>query len=190
MQKGDYLNSILRSSKTIFTLKDIALIWQEKNTNAVIVRLNYYVKQGDLIRIRRGVYTKDKNYNKLELATRIFTPSYISFETVLSKEGLIFQYQTGITAATYLTRSLTIDNQTYIYKKLKNKVLLNNSEVNLQNNISTASKERAFLDTLYINTNYHFDNLRSIDWKVIKTLLPLYDNKRLNAKVKNLAKKT
>jgi hypothetical protein len=50
--------------------------------------LNKYVTAGKLIRVRRGLYAKDKDYNRFELATRINTPSYISFETVFTGSGL------------------------------------------------------------------------------------------------------
>src|SRR5574337_550608 len=95
MEKGDYLTTILRCPKTVFTYKDVLLLWGEPGSEAARVRLNHYVKNGDLYRIRRGLYAKDKNYNKAELATRIFTPSYVSFETVLSKEGVIFQFHSS-----------------------------------------------------------------------------------------------
>lgn len=186
MQKGDYLQTILRSSKTVLTLKDIALLWQDDQTDAARVRLNYYVRKGDLFRIRRGLYTKNKEYNKLELATRIFTPAYVSFESVLTKEGLIFQYHTQITVASYLTRDISIDEQIYSYKKIKEDVLIHSEGIEHANETSIATKERAFLDTLYSNIDYHFDNLRSLNWEKVFTILPIYDNKRMAQKVNQL----
>jgi len=41
--------------------------------------------------LRRGLYAKDNSYDKNELATKIYIPSYISFETVLRNAGAIFQ---------------------------------------------------------------------------------------------------
>ena len=184
MQKGDYLQAILRSQKTVFTLKDIALLWQDADTDAARVRLNYYVRKGDLFRLRRGLYAKSKTYEKLELATRIFTPSYVSFETVLAKEGLIFQYQTQITVASYLTRTLDIDSQLYSYKKMKDTILTNSTGVVHANETSVATKERAFLDIFYTNRDYHFDNTRSLDWDIVLAMVPMYDNKRMAKKVK------
>lgn len=186
MQKGNYLDVLLRSNKTVLTLKDIALLWQDADTDAARVRLNYYVKKGDLYRIRRGLYAKSKDYSKLELATRIFTPSYVSFETVLAKEGLIFQYQTNISVASYLTRKIVIDDQAFTYKKLKEKVLLSREGIIHEAESSIANKERAFLDTLYVYADYHYDNLRSIDWGKAMALLPLYQNHRLAKKVNQL----
>lgn len=190
MQKGDYLTTILRSAKTVLTLKDIALLWQDSNTDAARVRLNYYARNGDLKRIRRGLYAKGKEYNKLELATRIFTPAYVSFETVLAKEGLIFQYQTQITAASYLTRSVSIEGQTYSYRKIKDTVLTNAVGIELLNETSVATKERAFLDALYTNTGYHFDNIRSLNWNKVYDLLPIYNNKRMTKALDRLFKQS
>lgn len=188
MQRGDFLQSILRSNKTVLTLKDIALLWQDADTEAARVRLNYYVRKGDLYRIRRGLYAKSKEYNKLELATRVFTPSYVSFETVLSKEGLIFQYQSQVTVASYLTREVLIGEQVYAYKKLKETVLTNSLGIEHNDETSIATKERAFLDTLYIYTDFHFDNLGSLDWEKIGLMLPIYENKRMTKIVTRLAK--
>jgi len=165
------------------------MLWEESNTNAAKVRLNYYVKNGDLLRLRRGVYVKDKKYNKLELATRIFTPSYISFETVLAREGVIFQYQTNINVASYLTRKITVDNENYIYKKMKDTTLLNTAGIEQGSRLTIASKERAFLDTLYSNVDYYFDNLKSIDWGMVFSLLAMYENKRMAKIVNQLYKK-
>lgn len=188
MNKGNYLAAILRSPKTVFTFNDISLLWGEQSSNSARVRLNYYVRNRDLYRIRRGLYSKDKNYNKTELATRIFTPSYISFETVLAKTGVTFQFYGQIFIASYLTREITIDGQIYTFKKIKNKILTNPMGVENKEESSIATKERAFLDTLYINTDYYFDNLRGLDWDKIRNLVSIYENKRMQIKVEKLHK--
>jgi hypothetical protein len=183
MKKGKYISILLRSPKSIFSSKDIALFWGDIHPEAGRVRLNYYVKAGELIRIRKGFYAKDKNYNKLELATRIFTPAYVSFETVLAQAGIIFQYYDAIFVASYLTRHLKIDGQDFIYKKLKDSILMNTTGVGQDGQTAIASPERAFLDTLYAHTDYHFDNLRSLNWQKVFELLPLYGNFRMINKV-------
>lgn len=179
MIKGDFLTTILKSDKTVLSLKDISLLWGVSNTAATRVRLNYYVRNNDLYHIKKGFYSKDKKYNKLELATKIFTPSYITFETVLAREGLIFQFQNKITVASYLTREIEIDEYPFSFKKIKNTVLTDSIGVNQIDETSIASKERAFLDTIYNNIEYHFDNLRSIDWDRVYIFLPIYKNKRM-----------
>jgi predicted transcriptional regulator of viral defense system len=188
MEKGDYLAAILRSPKTVFSLADIALLWNEQGTSATRARLSYYAKNGDLYRIRRGLYSKDKYYDRNELATRIFTPAYVSFETILAQKGVIFQFYSNIFIASYLTREIMIDEQTYTFKQMKHEIITNQLGVEHNNESAFATKERAFLDTLYINTDYHFDNLGDIQWDNVFAMLPLYENKNMIRKVNKLQK--
>ena len=174
---------ILKSKKTVFTFKDISLLWGLTDRKSTIAGINYYVSTGDLYRIRRGIYAKDKDYDKVELASRIYTPAYVSFETVLARAGMIFQYYSQIFVASYLTREITIDAQAYVYRKIKDIVLTDPAGVMNQEGISIATKERAFLDTLYINTDYHFDHLGGLDWDTVFDILPRYKNKRMAKKV-------
>lgn len=183
MEKGDYISTILRSKKTVFSFKDIALLWGDSG-NAARVRVNYYFKNGDLYRIRHGLYAKDKNYDKFELATRIFTPAYVSFESVLGQAGITFQYYGQIFVASYLTREITVDSQTYSFRKIKDIVLTNKAGIENKGEYLMASKERAFLDTIYINKDYHFDNLSPLDWDNVFEILPIYENKRMAKRVK------
>ena len=187
MEKADIFN-ILRSNKTVFSFKDILLESQDKNPALLNRRLNYYVKRGELYPIRKGLYAKDKNYNKFELATKIFIPSYVSFETVLAKAGVIFQFYNQIFVASYLTREIVVDGQSYSYKKVKDSVLTNRAGVEAKENYYIASLERAFLDIVYSRKGYHFDNLSSLDWEKVFEFLPIYKNKSMEKRVKKYHK--
>ena len=185
MEKADIL-TILRASNTVFTFKEILLVSGETTPALLKRRLNYYVKKGELYSIRRGFYAKDKNYDKLELATKIYTPAYVSFETVLRQAGITFQYYERIFVASYLTREITADNQIYQYKKVKDAILTNSAGIETKENYSTASPERAFLDILYLNKNYYFDNLGPLNWDKVFELLLIYGNKRMEKVVKQI----
>jgi len=185
MKKGDYISTILRSKQTVLSVKDIMLLWGEPTSGAARVRINYYAKSGDLYRIRRGFYAKDKNYDKFELATKIFTPSYVSFETVLGQAGVTFQYYSQIFIASHITREIKADGQTYAYRKIKDVILTNHLGIENKDNYSIASAERAFLDVVYLNTDYHFDNLSMLNWDKVFEILPIYGgNKRMEKMVK------
>ena len=134
LKKGEYLDTLLRSNKTIFSTKDVALLWGGEGEAAARVRLSYYVRAGKLIRVHRGLYAKDKNYDKFELATKIYTPSYISFETVLAKTGVVFQFYGQIFIASYVTREIIADGQTYSYKRIKDSILTSPVGVELKGN--------------------------------------------------------
>lgn len=183
LTKGQYVETLLRSPKTIFSTKDIALLWKEKIGASVRVRLSQYVKNGKLIRVHRGIYAKDKNYNRFELATRIYTPSYISFETVLTRSGINFQYYSNIFVASYVSREIEVDGQKISFIKIKDYVLSNTIGIEHVNDVATATKERAFLDRIYVSKDYHFDHLDVLDWDKVFNILPIYSNKRMNKKV-------
>jgi predicted transcriptional regulator of viral defense system len=183
VKKGEYLDILLRSPKIIFSTKDVALLWGEKSEAAARVRLSYYVRTGKLIRVHRGLYAKDKSYDKFELATRIFTPSYISFETVLTRAGINFQYYNNIFVASYVSREIEIDDQKFAFVRMKSYVLSNTDGIDHKAGYAIATKERAFLDRIYVSRDYHFDNLDSLDWDAVFRILPIYNNKRMTKKV-------
>ena len=182
-KKGEYVEILLRSPKSIFSTKDIALLWGEKGEASSRVRLSDYVKNGKLIRVHRGMYAKDKNYDRLELATRIYTPSYISFETVLTRTGVNFQYYGNIFVASYITREIEADGQKISFVRMKDFVLSNTIGIEHVNDVAIATKERAFLDRIYVSKDYHFDHLDVLDWDKIFEILPIYRNKRMSKKV-------
>lgn len=185
LKKGEYFDTLLRSKKTIFSTKDVALLWGGESEAAARIRLSYYVSAGKLIRVHRGLYAKDKNYDKFELATKIYTPSYISFETVLAKAGIVFQFYGQIFVASYVTREIIADGQTYSYKRIRDSILTNHAGVEIKDNYYIASPERAFLDVVYSNKDYHFDNLSPLNWERVFEILSIYNNKSMEKKVKN-----
>jgi len=184
MATDNLIAKLYQSPKTILTTKDIALIWEETNTVNLLSKIKYYAKQGSLIRLTRGVFAKDKNYNPKELATSIYTPSYISFETVLREAGIIFQHHDSIFVAGPYPATKKIGDHTITFRKLKDSVLYSALGVKHEKNYSIATPERAFLDTIYLSPKFYFDNLRSINWEQCFELAKIYDNKQL---IKRLA---
>lgn len=178
MEKKDFTLELYRSKNSVFTTKEIALILGETNAKALKSKINYYIKKGVMQTVRKGVYVKP-DYDKLELATKIYTPSYISLETVLQKEGVIFQYYRTIFAVSYLSRKINLDNQEIQFRKIKNKTLLNPAGIIKTETYSIATKERAFLDALYLYRDYHFDNLDILDKNKVFELVKIYQNKKL-----------
>ncbi len=182
--KNHYLPALLRSHNTVFTFKELSLLWKETDVAATKKRVHRYVKAGELYPIRRGIYAKNQDYDRLELAQKIYTPAYISLETVLSREGVVFQHYDRVFVVSYLSREIFCDNRTYVFHRMKEIILTNTHGVEKRGNYHIASKERAFLDTIYLNKDYFFDNLSSINWELCFEILPIYDN---NAMAKRVA---
>jgi predicted transcriptional regulator of viral defense system len=179
MATDNLIAKLYESPKTILTIKDIALIWEETNTVNLLSKIKYYAKQGSLIRLTRGVFAKSKDYDVKELATSIYTPSYISFETVLREAGIIFQHHDSIFVAGPYPITKKIGDKTITFRKLKDSVLYSAVGIKNEKNYSIATPERAFLDTIYLSPKFYFDNLRSINWEQCFELAKIYDNKQL-----------
>ena len=173
---------IYKKPQTIFSLKEISLMFPEFAYKNLKSKLSYFVSTGKLNRVRKGIYAKE-NFNSLELANKIYTPSYISLETVLEKEGIVFQKYETIFVSSYLTRRIKVEDQEIFYRKIKDEVLLNSLGVKEENSYFIASKERAFLDAVFIYKDYHFDNLRPLDWEKIKEIEKIYSSKTLVKRV-------
>lgn len=180
---------LYQSTKTIFTNKDLALIWDENNKNNLNAKIAYYVKQNVLIRLTRGVFAKNREYNPKELATSIYTPSYISFETVLRETGVIFQYFDAVFVASRWPKTIVVDKNTIIFRKLKDSVLFNPAGIVRKDNYSIATKERAFLDMIYLFPKYFFDHLESLDLEKCDELVKIYQNKQLEKRLNQYRKK-
>lgn len=185
IMEKDYILDLMRSEKTVLTFKDVVLLWGESDVNFIKKKIHRYVKAGKLYSIRRGVYAKDKNYDKYELATKIYTPSYVSLETVLAAAGVIFQFYGQVFVMSYKTTEIECDGHKYAYRKIKDSILTNTAGIETRQNYSIASPERAFLDVVYLNKDYHFDNLSTLNWEKVYELLSIYGgNERMTKMVK------
>ena len=182
----DIVFAVYKDKRTVFRLNDIALLLGETNFQSINKKLNYYVRTGKLKNPRKGIYTKP-DYNPEELACTIFTPTYISLEYVLQKSGIIFQYDSGITAVSYLSRSIEVRGKTFVFRKIKGEILVNTAGINRhENHVNIASPERAFLDLMYLNTEYYFDNLNPLKKQIVYKLLSIYQSKSLSERVKKV----
>lgn len=107
----DVLFKIYQNSKTVFRLRDIALLTGETRYQSLTKKLNYYVHTSKILNPRKGIYAK-KDYNREEMACSVFAPSYISLEYVLQKAGVVFQFDSQITAGSAVVTILQKHTQT------------------------------------------------------------------------------
>jgi hypothetical protein len=184
----DLIYSLYSDARSVFRLKDVAMLTGETSLDLLKVKLNYYVRTGRLQNVRKGIYCKP-DYNREELACRIFAPAYVSLEYVLQKAGIVFQYDSRFTIVSYLSREVEIGGQIYAFRKIKNELLVSMQGVEQQGNVVTiATPERAFLDMLYLNGAMYFDNLRPLNREKIEQILPVYNSKILIKRVNKILK--
>ncbi len=180
--KKDFVLHLYQQPQTVFTLKDISLLFPELSYGDLKDRASYYARRGKLHKLRRGIYAKEK-YNPLEIANKLYTPAYISLETVLQKDGVVFQYYETIFVISYVSRTVQVGDHTFSYRKIKNEILFNRQGIEEKEGIARASKERAFLDAVFLYKNYHFDNLRPLNWERVMELKAIYASKALDKRV-------
>ncbi len=182
---------------TIFSLTDIEKI----DSNFHRRRLNEWQDKGYIKKITKGYYIfsdLELNENVLfEIANRIYSPSYISFEMALSYYHLIPESVYGITSAstrrTYKFKTLIAE---FSYRTIKSGLFFGYNLVNYNNKyFKIASIEKAILDYFYINPQIEKSSdfaslrinrelfLKQIDEERLYSFLNKFDKKVLTKKI-------
>lgn len=167
---------IVKLGQIIFHAKDLANLWQIKDANTLYVTLGRYAKNGLIFRIHKGFYAL-KPVEKLDpyqLGVKALSGyGYISAETVLADNGIIFQNQPAITLVSPHSKKFLIGPFQYHSRKLSDKFLYNSAGIIDRRGIKIATAERAVADLLYFNSKAFFDAANMIDWKKVKKLQEL-----------------
>jgi len=147
MKRQQLIQKIETLDKGLFSIKDLKKLFPEdayiKNSvNRMLVR-------GDLVQVVRGVYALNRNNLDIEkIATQLYYPSYISFESALVKYGISNQGRYDLTLATTRhSKQMTIAGVECHYSKLKPDLFFG---FDLINGVYLASPEKAVLDELYL----------------------------------------
>lgn len=143
------LLQVLKSfNKPYFTVADLEKILV-MSRNVLYVTLNRLVKSGVLIRLKRGVYQPE--FQSLELektANELYYPSYLSFESALSRYGILSQIPYSLTfATTKTTKKQSLAGREVEYRQLKDELFFGYT---LVGGIYFAEPEKAILDQLYL----------------------------------------
>ena len=173
--------------KSVFNIADLRLSWNIEDKHKLRVIISRALEKGYLKDIRRGIYAlPNKEINKFELAGKIKKNSYISFETVLAQEGIIFQWYNEIFSVS--ERTIVIKNKfgNFTYRHLPQKILDNKMGIKNKGNYFIATAERAFCDKVYKDGFGYFDDTTSLDKNKLLKISKLYNNKRLEKEIKNL----
>lgn len=167
------LKALHVSGRTVFTASDIRSIWKTVPHNATIIARRMQQKQL-IIKLVKGYYALNFDYNKFELANLIVRPSYVSFNSALFHWGVCFQQQSIIRSVALINYEKSIQNVTYPYHAMKKTLFYDLRGVVIQNNISIASPERALVDTLYFGFLANVDNASGINFTLLKKIMTLY----------------
>lgn len=183
---ANFALKIYQQAQTAFTFSELAQLFPGIDYQSLKNRVKYAVKTGKLASPRRSFYVKPE-YNFWELANKIYTPSYVSLETVLAQAGIVFQKYETVFMVSYLTRRIKVAGRQIFYRKIKDEILVNKTGVENIDGIFIASKEKAFLDAVFLYKDYHFDNLRPLDWVAVEAMVGIYHSRALERRLKDYA---
>lgn len=155
---------------TVFTVSDIKTILGINDSKTIYNALFYATQRQEFYKISNGIYSYDQLYSKKELGNKLRTPSYISLYTVLQEEGVVFQPYPSIALISNRSEKININKQEYIYRKIKDSILLSPLGIKEKDGINIATKERAICDKIYLDGLEYFDNTENIDWNMMNQL--------------------
>ena len=181
-----------------------------KKYSNIYQKINNECKKGILVKIKRGLYTDDLYNDKEVIANICYNPSYISFEYALSYYGVIPEFVSTFTSATFGKKNNKIYHMkdcTFDYKNVPDEVfpmgiliMKNSKDISYK----IASKEKALCDLLYSKYPVRsikdlkillFEDMRidenellKMNVEFIKEIAPLYHSNSLNVLKKYLSK--
>ena len=194
----------------IYDFQSLSIKYKEYSN--IYQKINNECKKGILVKIKRGLYTDDLYNDKEVIANICYNPSYISFEYALSYYGVIPEFVSTFTSATFGKKNNKIyhmKDSTFDYRSVPDKVfpmgiliMKNSKDISYK----IASKEKALCDLLYSKYPVRsikdlktllFEDMRideneflKMNFEFIKEIAPLYHSNSLNVLKKYLNKET
>ena len=134
--------------KDYYSVKDLERVLN-MSVDSLRGQLTRWVKKGVMIRISEGIYVPHgTEIDITRIANQIYYPSYLSFESVLSKYGILSQVPYTLTFATpKKTRKMILNGTEVEFTKLSDKYFFGYT---FENGINIASPEKALVDCLYL----------------------------------------
>lgn len=147
----DVPRTLLSRGLLIFSRRDFQRLFNVSGS-AVTFFLFRHCRSGLFIRLKNGLYALASRFPaEEEIANRLYQPSYLSFEYVLARHGIIPEAVYSITSATTKpTRRFEVEGKTYEYFTIKREAYTGYQPEKIKGRVVLiASPEKALVDTLY-----------------------------------------
>ena len=189
------MNKLVAIAKTkgeVFTAQDLAVIWGYCDERRLYELIKYYVRRKEIFVLTRGLYAL-KQYTEQELrgdpqllmkiANKLIPNSYVSLFTVLRQHGVISQYYDEVYCVASRSVIRKVMGVEFVYKQVKEEVLLSELGMVNQNGVRVASLARAVADMWYIYPKLNLENLDRVNKRELKRIVKIYAKKVMQAKL-------
>jgi predicted transcriptional regulator of viral defense system len=174
-----------------------------QNLAQVRLQLNRWVKDGRLIKLRKGIYALAEPYAKLKaepfaIANNLKSPSYVSLQSALSWYGLIPEFVPAVTSVTTGRPQIiqTLPGR-FEFRHIDKDFFWGYREVKLseKQNVFIALPEKALLDLVYLTAGgdkkefleeLRLQNFEKLDKDVLKRFTKKSDSPKLKRAVLNI----
>lgn len=166
------ISRLMGLRKSYFTVADFERILG-LGRDSLYVTLNRLVKSGMLVRLRKNVYTVfTEPVDAERIANEWYFPCYLSFESALSRYGILSQIPYTLTFATSRSsKKMDVGDFEVEFRHLKGDLFFGYV---LENGKNIATPEKALLDELYfmsrgkVGLNIKELDLRDINKKTLE----------------------
>jgi predicted transcriptional regulator of viral defense system len=195
MKGLELLKMLQKINKPFYTIADLEKI-TGLSRNSLYVALKRW-ETGEIIeRISQGIYIPMGGNVSLEnLAAQLYIPNYLSFESALTKYGILNLIPYTLTfATTRKTKKYTLQKQKIEFRQISPELFFG---FEMKNGMYIASPEKAFLDQVYFaargKATLDFDevDIKKLSIKSLKELsrkFPAYVRSYLNDTTKPILK--
>jgi len=147
-------NALIRLGISVFSVTEFNKIFKIKPVSARSFLVRNSKRIGShIIKLKRGIYFFSLNPTiELEIANKLYQPSYISFETALSHYNIIPEIVYTITSATTKrSKEIVVQNSVYKYLKIKKSLYFGYRPEKFKGKtVLIAEAEKALLDYIYL----------------------------------------
>ena len=148
MKSADLLNTVEEKGIHIFTVND-AVRLSDKKRAYVWLMLSRLVSNGTLLRAERGIYYTPRA-DRMEVASNIVQPSYVSLMYALNYYGVTTQIPTIVdVVSSKRHRPITLNDVRIRFRTLKSRKMFG---FHREGNANIADLEKAFVDALYFKS--------------------------------------
>jgi len=192
MKGIELLKLLQKTNKSFYTIADLEKITNLPR-NSLYVALKRWVTGGIIERVAQGIYIPMGSNISLEnVASQLYIPNYLSFESALAKYGVLNLIPYTLTfATTRKSRKYTLRKQAIEFRQIASELFFG---YETKNGIWIASPEKALLDEVYFmvrgKATLDFDELdiKKLSIKILKnyskrfpTYVQSYIDKMINS---------